>query len=84
MYGYSICRGSLLVAQSGVVKGRNITGFHDYEQFSDLAIAPIVKELGGKWHDDQPVIIDRNLISSRHPDNANAFTDAIADWLEKH
>ena len=80
----SICRGSLLVAKSGVAKGRDITGFHDSEQFPDLAIAPTVKELGGKWHDDRPVIIDRNLISSRHPDDANDFTNAIAEWLEKH
>ena len=80
----SICRGSLLVAKSGVVAGRDITGFHDSAQFPDLAIAPTVKELGGKWHDDKPVVIDRNLISSRHPDDANAFTDAIAQWLKKH
>ena len=80
----SICRGTLLVAKSGVVEGRDITGFHDSEQFPELAIAPTVKELGGKWHDDKPVVIDRNLVSSRHPDDANAFTDAIADWLEKH
>ena len=78
----SICRGSLLVAKSGVAKGRDITGFHDSEQFPDLAIAPTVQELGGKWHDDKPVIIDRNLISSRHPDDANDFTNAIADWLK--
>ena len=80
----SICRGTLLVAQSGIVKDRNITGFCDSEQFPDLAIAPTVKELGGKWHDDKSVVIDNNLISSRHPDDANAFTNAIADWLEQH
>ena len=67
-----------------VVKDRDITGFHNLKQFADLAIAPTVKELGGKWHDDKPVVINRNLISSRHPDDANDFTNAIAQWLEKH
>ena len=80
----SICRGTLLVAKSGIVKDRDITGFCDSEQFPELAIEPTVTELGGKWHDDKSVVIDDNLISSRHPDDANAFTDAIANWLGKH
>jgi len=77
----SICRGALLVAKSGIAKGKNITGFYDPELYSDLAIRETVKELGGIWHDDKPVVIDGNLISSRHPDDAEAFTGAITNWL---
>ena len=80
----SICRGALLAAKSGVAEGRNITGFYDPDRFPDLAIEETVTELGGKWHNDKPVVIDDNLISSRHPDDAPAFTDAISKWFSKH
>lgn len=78
----SICRGALLVAKSGVAKGKNITGFYDPELYPDLAIRETVKELGGIWHDDLPVVIDDNLISSRHPNDADEFTEAITNWLK--
>ena len=78
----SICRGALLIAKSGVAKNREITGFYDPELYPDLAIRETVKELGGIWHDDLPVVIDDNLISSRHPDDTEAFTGAITNWLK--
>lgn len=77
-----ICRGALLVAKSGVAKDREITGFYDPELYPDLAIRETVKELGGIWYDDKPVVVDNNLISSRHPDDAEAFTEAITNWLK--
>src|SRR5215510_9038074 len=77
----SICRGSLLVAKSGIAKGRHLTGFHLDKEFPDLVIRPIVEENGGIWSDDKPVVIDGNLVSSRHPsDNAN-FIEGIRRWL---
>jgi len=77
----SICRGSLLVAKSGIVKGRRLTGFHLEKEFPDLVIRPIVEENGGIWSDDQPVVIDANLISSRHPNDIEYFTAGIRQWL---
>ena len=77
-----ICRGTLLVAKSGIAKGRRLTGFHLSNQFPDLAVRPIVEEFGGIWIEDQPVVIDGNLISSRHPDDAPQFGGAIRDWLQ--
>jgi len=77
----SICRGSLLVAKSGIAKGRRITGFHLADQFPDLVIRPAVEACGGIWVEDQPAVVDRNLISSRHPDDALQFTAAIQTWI---
>ena len=76
-----ICRGALLVANAGVAVGRNITGFRDDTKWPELAIHDTVEEKGGIWHDDKPVVVDDNIISSRHPDDAPDFTDAITKWL---
>jgi protease I len=78
----SICRGSLLVAKSGVAKGRRITGFHLADEFPDLVIRPEVEACGGIWVEDQPAVVDRNLISSRHPDDVARFTAAIQKWID--
>lgn|SRR5262249_48355005 len=78
-----ICRGTFLVAKSGIVKNRRITGFHLREQYPELVVQPTVEQFGGVWSDDQPVVIDRNLISSRHPDDVPYFARAIRDWLQK-
>jgi protease I len=79
-----ICRGTLLVAKSGIVKNRRITGFHLREQFPELVVQTTVEQCGGIWSDDQPVVIDGNLISSRHPDDMPHFAAAIRDWLRRH
>jgi len=77
----SICRGSLLVAKSGIARGRRLTGFHLDKEFPDLVIRPIVEENGGIWSDDKPVVIDANLVSSRHPNDIEFFTEGIRQWL---
>jgi deglycase len=77
----SICRGSLLVAKSGIIKGRHLTGFHLDKEFPDLVIRPIVEENGGIWSDDKPVVIDGNLVSSRHPNDIADFIEGIRRWL---
>ena len=77
-----ICRGSLLVANSGIVKGRRMTGFHMGEQWPELVVRPTIEKFGGIWVGDQPVVVDGNLISSRHPDDVAHFIGAIRDWLQ--
>jgi len=76
-----ICRGTMLVATSGIVKGREITGFHLTSQYPDLAVQPIVERYGGLWREDKPVVVSSNLISARHPDDISYFSQAIRDWL---
>jgi protease I len=77
----SICRGSLLVAKSGIAKGRRLTGFHLDHEYPDLVIRPIVEANGGIWIDDEPVVIDGNLVSSRHPNDMDPFVTGIQTWL---
>src|SRR5262245_36479753 len=77
----SICRGSLLVAVSGIAKGRRLTGFHLASEYPDLVIRPIVEKYGGIWSEDKPVVVDGNLVSSRHPSDMQHFIDGIDGWL---
>ena len=77
-----ICRGTMLVATSGIVKNRHITGFHRGDLWPDLVVRPIVEKFGGVWSDDGPVVVDRNLISARHPDDMPHFAGAIREWLQ--
>jgi protease I len=79
----SICRGSLLVATSGIAKGRHLTGFHLDKEYPDLVIRPIVEQFGGIWSDDKPVVVDGNLVSSRHPSDIEHFTEGIRGWLTR-
>lgn len=76
-----ICRGTMLVATSGIARGREITGFHLSDQYPELAVRPLVEKYGGLWREDKPVVISGNLISSRHPDDIAYFSKAISDWL---
>ena len=80
----SICRGSLLVAKSGIAKGRHLTGFHLDKEFPELVLRPIVEQYGGIWVDDKPVVVDGNLISSRHPSDAEHFVGGIRNWLTQN
>lgn len=77
----SICRGSLLVAASGICSGRRMTGFHLEEQYPDLAVRPAIETAGGIWVSAEPVVVDGNMISSRHPDDVPHFSKAISRWL---
>ena len=79
----SICRGSLLVAKSGIAKGRHLTGFHLDKEFPDLVIRPIVEASGEIWSDDSPVVVDGNLVSSRHPNDIEHFVGGIRSWLSQ-
>jgi protease I len=80
----SICRGSLLVARSGIAEGRHITAFHLTAEYPELVIRPIVETYGGIWRDDVPVVVDGNLISSRHPNDIAHFSSAIRTCLSHH
>lgn len=77
----AICRGSLLLAKSDVVRGRRITGFNLTDQYPDLAVQPEAEAAGATWV-NAPVVVEGNLITSPHPDEAVAFTGAILSSLE--
>jgi len=72
----AICRGSLLLARSDVVRNRRITGFDLTDQYPDLAVQPEAEAAGTTWVSAR-VVVGGNLITSPHPDEAAAFAEAI-------
>lgn len=68
----AICHAPWLLVSAGVVKGRRLTSYP--------SLADDVRNAGGEWV-DETVVIDRNLITSRNPDDLPAFVDAVATAL---
>ncbi len=59
-----ICHGPWLLVSSGLVRGRKITSYHTIQD--DL------RNAGADWRDSE-VLVDRNWVSSRKPDDIPAF-----------
>jgi protease I len=70
----TICHGGWVLASAGIARGRKLTSLYAIE--SDMRNA-------GCEYADQPVVIDGNLITSRHPDDLPQFCTAIIEWLRK-
>jgi len=69
----AICHGPWLLAESGLVRDREVTSWPSLK--TDLSNA------GGRWKDAE-VVVDGQLITSRKPDDIPAFADAVAKALE--
>jgi protease I len=69
----AICHGPWLLIEADLVKGRTVTGWKSIR--TDLANA------GGDVV-DRPVAVDRNIITSRRPDDVEAFTNALIEAVE--
>ncbi|WP_295469933.1 type 1 glutamine amidotransferase domain-containing protein [uncultured Pseudomonas sp.] len=67
-----ICHGGWLLISAELVKGKTLTSYKTLKD--DLANA------GAHWV-DKPVVVDGNLISSRQPDDIEAFNTAIIEAL---
>lgn len=68
----AICHGPLVLASAEILKGRKLTGYWNIQ--SDLTNA------GGEVL-EQAVVVDGNLITSRHPIDVADFSVAVKDWL---
>ncbi|MDG2525540.1 type 1 glutamine amidotransferase [Stenotrophomonas sp. HITSZ_GD] len=68
----AICHGPWLLAESGLVKDREVTSWPSLK--TDLSNA------GARWKDAE-VVVDGQLITSRKPDDIPAFADAVAKAL---
>lgn len=68
----AICHAPVVLASADLLKGRKLTGCWNIQ--SDLANA------GGQVL-EQPVVVDGNLITSRHPIDVADFSVAVKDWL---
>jgi protease I len=69
----AICHGPQLLIEADVVQGKTLTSWPSVE--TDLLNA------GAMWV-EQDVVVDQNLITSRKPDDLDAFTAAIEKALE--
>ncbi|KRG46987.1 glutamine amidotransferase [Stenotrophomonas panacihumi] len=68
----AICHGPWLLAETGLVKDREVTSWPSLK--TDLSNA------GGRWKDAE-VVVDGQIITSRKPDDIPAFADAVAKAL---
>lgn len=68
----AVCHGPQLLITADVVRGRTMTAWRTVQV--DLRLA-------GASVRDEPVVIDGNLITSRQPDDLEAFSQAILDHL---
>ncbi|WP_394560296.1 type 1 glutamine amidotransferase domain-containing protein [Aquipseudomonas alcaligenes] len=67
-----ICHGAWLLVSAGLVKGKTITSWPSLQDD--------IRNAGGDWQ-DQAVVRDGNLISSRKPDDLPAFNQALLESL---
>jgi protease I len=64
----AICHGPWTIIEAGAAKGRQMTSWPSLK--TDIVNS------GGKWL-DQEVVVDKNLVTSRKPDDLPAFNRAI-------
>lgn len=70
----AICHAPWLLIEAGVISGRDVTSF--------ASIRTDVVNAGGNWH-DAPVVTDGALITSRNPDDLDAFVAKIIEEVEE-
>jgi len=70
----AICHAPVVLASADILKGRKLTGYWNIQ--IDL------KNAGGIVS-DQPVVVDSNIITSRHPIDVADFSKAVESWLAK-
>ena len=68
----AICHGGWLLCSTGLLKGRKLTSFS--------SIKDDMENAGAIWI-DEPCVIDKNLITSRTPDDLPYFARAIVSSL---
>lgn len=70
----AICHAPVVLASADILKGRKLTGYWNIQV--DL------KNAGGTVV-EAPVVVDGNLITSRHPIDVADFSRAVESWLRK-
>ncbi|MCU1295044.1 MAG: PfpI family intracellular protease [Bryobacterales bacterium] len=68
----AICHGPWLLVEAGVVQGRTLTSWP--------SLKTDIRNAGGSWVDEE-VSSDRNLITSRKPDDIPAFNKKFIETL---
>jgi len=70
----SICHGGWVLVSAGILKGKKATSFFAIKD--DLIAA-------GAQYEDKEVVVDKNLITSRKPEDLPSFMRAIIKQLKK-
>jgi protease I len=65
-----ICHAGWVPVSAGIVSGRRVTSYP--------TIADDLRNAGAEWEDAE-VVVDRNLVSSRRPDDLPAFMRALIE-----
>jgi protease I len=68
----AICHAGWMLASAGLVDGRRVTSF--------FAIKDDLVNAGADWVDEE-VVVDGNVITSRHPGDLPAFMRAVLEAL---
>jgi protease I len=71
----AICHAPWLLVSADGIEGRRLTSYYTLQDD--------IRNAGGEWA-DFPVIIDRNLITSRKPDDLPQFCAALLEALGIH
>jgi protease I len=72
----AICHGPWLLVSADVVRGKHMTGFWEDGVPEDIKAA-------GGIYEDQPVVVDGNLVTSRWPADLPAFVREMVNLLRK-
>jgi protease I len=70
----AICHGPWLLVEADALKGRDVTSYH--------SIRRDVENAGGNWI-DKDVVVDQGIITSRSPDDLDAFVKKIIEEIEE-
>jgi len=70
----AICHGPQLLIETGMLEGRNMTSYHSIK--TDLINA------GAEWN-DREVIVDNGLVTSRSPEDLEAFNKKMIEEIKE-
>lgn len=70
----AICHAPWLLIEADVLQGRKATSYH--------SIKTDVKNAGADWQDKE-VVVDKGLITSRSPEDLDAFVGKIVEEIEE-